>query len=259
MPAAVAIDAAGGFAYPALERAVERLADIAPRLGIAIDGVRRSHHCGVAGVPVEALAQRGLVGLMMANSPPAMAPWGGDRALTGTNPIAFAAPVPGREPLVVDVSLSKVARGRIMASSQKGEAIPEGWAFGPDGAPTTDPKAALAGFMAPLGEAKGTALALMVELIAAGLTGANYAYEASSFFDAEGPPPGVGQTLIAIDPRVFGRDDAIARFGEMAHAVASTAGARLPGDRRRELRERLSRDGIPVDDALLGELRALAA
>jgi (2R)-3-sulfolactate dehydrogenase (NADP+) len=255
-PGALAVDAANGFAYPALDLAVDWLPDAARSQGIAIAGIRRSHHCGVAGVPVERLAQRGVIGLLVANSPSAMAPWGARRALFGTDPIAFAAPVEGADPIVVDVSLSKVARGRIMAAAQKGEAIPEGWALDAEGRATTDPKAALSGTMVPLGDAKGTALALMVELLCAGLTGANYAYEASSFFDAEGTPPGVGQTLIAIDPAAFG-PGALSRFAIMADAIAGSDGARLPGRRRQGIRTRLLAEGIPVDDALAAAIRAI--
>jgi (2R)-3-sulfolactate dehydrogenase (NADP+) len=135
---------------------------------------------------------------MVANTPKAMAPWGGGAAVFGTNPIAFAAPREGAAPLVIDLSLSKIARGKVMAAKKRGEPIPEGWALGPDGEPTTSPDAALAGTMLPMGDAKGAALALMVEILAATLTGANYSYEATSFFDAEGAPPGVGQLLIAM-------------------------------------------------------------
>lgn len=255
-PGAVRIDAGHGFAYPALDLAVEELAAIAPVQGIAAAGIVRSHHAGVAGLAVEALANKGLVAMLFANAPAAMAPWGGRRPLYGTDPIAFAAPVDGGEPIVVDVSLSKVARGKIMAAAQKGEAIPEGWAFDIDGRPTTDAGAALAGTMAPLGDAKGTALALMVELLSAGLTGANYAAEQSSFFDDKGPPPGTGQLMIAIDPDAFGGVRAMARFTEMAEAIAGS-GARVPGRRRQELRDRLRRDGIPADRALIDEIQKI--
>ena len=173
-------------------QAVAGLPEVARDQGVAVAPIRRSHHCGAAGHPVERLAETGLVALLFANTPAAMAPWGGAQALLGTNPIAFACPLPGREPIVVDLSLSKVARGNILAAKQRGERIPEGWALDEAGRPTTDPDAALRGTMLPLGDAKGTALALMVELLAAGLTGATYAAEASSFLDAKGPPPGTG-------------------------------------------------------------------
>jgi (2R)-3-sulfolactate dehydrogenase (NADP+) len=258
-PGAVAIDAAHGFAYPALDLATRELAAITPAQGIAAAGIRRSHHAGVAGLTVEALAEDGLVALLFSNAPAAIAPWGGRRPLFGTDPIAFACPTAGGGPIVVDVSMSKVARGRIMAANQKKEPIPEGWALDADGKPTTDAKAALAGTMVPLGDAKGTALALMVELLCAGLTGANYAYEQTSFFDAEGAPPGTGQLLIAIDPETFGGTRALDRFAAMAAMVAGTEGARLPGSRRQAIRDRLRRDGLPVETALVGEIELLAA
>src|SRR5438874_3832998 len=203
-PALLWIDARNGFAYPALDEAVRVLPKVARLQGLAAAAIRRSHHCGVAGHPVRKLADAGMVAMLFANAPAAMAPWGGKRAVFGTDPIAFGCPVAGHEPIVVDMSLSKVARGNILTALRKGERIPEGWAFDSEGKPTTDPEAALAGTMVPLGDAKGTALALMVELLAAGLTGAFYAYEASSFLDAEGPPPGTGQFIIAIDAAAFG-------------------------------------------------------
>jgi (2R)-3-sulfolactate dehydrogenase (NADP+) len=258
-PSVLLIDAANGFAYPAIDKAMQLLPPLAHEQGIAMTGIRRSHHCGVMGLVVERLADAGLVALMVANTPAAIAPWGGRTPLFGTNPIAFAAPLEAQDPLVVDLSLSRVARGKIMAAKQKGEAIPEGWALDAEGNPTTDPEAALAGTMVPLGEAKGTALALMVEMLSAGLIGANYAYEASSFFDAEGPPPGVGQTIIAISPERFGGVDALGRFAEMAEKVSSDPGARLPGRRRQSLRGSAAEAGIEADAALIAEIEAIAA
>ncbi|WP_425497618.1 Ldh family oxidoreductase [Hoeflea ulvae] len=255
-PGALAIDAGNGFAYPAMDLAVDWLPAAANMQGIAIAGIRRSHHCGVAGVIVEELAERGVAALMVANAPAAMAPWGGNRPLFGTDPIAFAAPVSNGAPVVVDISLSKVARGKIMAASQKGEAIPEGWALDPDGNPTTDAKAAMAGTMLPLGDAKGTALALMVELLCAGLTGANYAWQATSFFDDKGDPPGTGQAIIAIDPDAFGPGGE-ERMALMADMVAGTQGARVPGRRRQQIRSDLLENGIPVDKDLAQSIRAI--
>ena len=121
--------------------------------------------------------------------------------------------------------------------------------------PTTDAAAALAGTMLPLGDAKGTALALMVELLAAGLTGANFAGEASSFLDAEGPPPGTGQLLIAFDPTAFG--GTLEHFGTLAAAIEAQPGARLPGVRRIASREKAAREGVMVSDALLAEIAAI--
>ncbi len=251
------VDAVHGFAYPALDLAFDQLPDIARENGIAIAGISRSHHCGVMGVAVERYAETGLVALMFANTPAAMAPWGGNTAVFGTNPIAFAAPEASGPPVVVDVSLSKVARGKIMAAKQQGTDIPDDWAFDADGNSTNDPVAALDGTMAPLGDAKGTALALMVEMLAAGLTGSNYASEASSFFDAEGPAPGVGQTIIAIDPRKLGGDSVLERFSALATMICDQEGARLPGQRRHDIRDKLKVDGIDVPDDLMATIQSI--
>jgi (2R)-3-sulfolactate dehydrogenase (NADP+) len=256
-PALARIDARHGFAYPAIETAVAVLAQAAPVAGIACTAIRRSHHCGVAGHPVERLADAGLVALMFANTPAAMAPWGGRTPVFGTNPIAFACPLPDQPPIVIDLSLSKVARGNILAARQKGEAIPEGWALDADGRPTTDAEAALKGTMLPLGDAKGTALALMVELLAAGLTGATLAADASSFLDDRGEPPGTGQLIIAFDPRMLGGPGTLAHFGRLADQIISQSGARLPGARRIGLRETARRQGLTVAPALLAEIAAL--
>ena len=254
-PALLAVDAGHGFAFPAIDAALEALVPLARETGIAAATFTRSHHSGQLGAHVERLAGAGLVGIMVTNTPKAMAPWGGAAPLFGTNPIAFAAPVAGADPLVIDLSLSKVARGKVMAASQRGEAIPEGWALDADGNPTTDAAAALKGTMVPAGDAKGAALALMVEVLAATLTGANSSSEASSFFDAEGPPPGIGHLLIAIDPGTT------AGFAERMTALAAAAtaepGTRLPGTSRLARRDKARSHGLTVPTAQLDRIRAL--
>jgi (2R)-3-sulfolactate dehydrogenase (NADP+) len=255
------VDAASGFAYPAFDLIHKRLPDMASKTGIAVAGVTRSHHFGVAGHQVERAADNGLVAIAFGNTPKAMAPWGGQSALFGTNPIAFAAPRLSGPPMVIDLALSRVARGNIMKASQKGETIPEDWAFDADGNPTTDPEAVLdGGTMAPLGGAKGAALALMVEILAAGLPNANFAYEASSFFTPDGSPPGVGQLLIVIDPGLFGQSKRVLqRIEDMCMAIEAEPGARIPGAGRIELRNKASQNGISVDADLLDQIRQITA
>ena len=257
--ASIMIDVANGFAYPAFELAVTELPNAARETGIAAAGFTRSHHAGALGLVVERIAESGLVALMVTNSPQAMAAWGGTSGLFGTNPIAFAAPRPGSEPLVIDLALSEVARGKIMTAAQKNEPIPEGWAKDAEGNPTTDPAAALKGTLTPIGGAKGAALALMVELMAAALTGANLAFQASSFFDAAGPPPGIGQFLIAIDPAAFGGGQAFADRLELLAGEIDADGARLPGTGRIVLRQAAMRDGVFVEDTMFAQLQQIAA
>jgi (2R)-3-sulfolactate dehydrogenase (NADP+) len=199
-PGVLAVDAAHGFAYPALDLAIAELPRLATGQGIAAASIRRSHHAGAAGHPVERLAEAGLMAILFANTPAAIAPWGGSVGVFGTNPIAFACPLQGRAPVVVDLSISKVARGNILAAKQKGEQIPQGWALDKEGQPTTDPDAALQGTMLPLGDAKGTALALMVELLAAGLTGANFACRGVLLPGCQGAAPRHGPAHRGLRP-----------------------------------------------------------
>jgi (2R)-3-sulfolactate dehydrogenase (NADP+) len=257
--AVIRVDAGDGFAYPALDAGIAAAVPVARELGIAALGVTRSHHCGVLGYHVERIAREGLVSLFFSNTPAAIAPWGGKTALFGTDPIAFGCPRPNAPPLVVDVALSVAARGKIMVAASKGEAIPEGWALDADGNPTTGAMAALGGTLMALGGGKGAALALAVELLAAGLTGAKYGFEASSFFDSKGGPPGVGQLAILLDPRALGGEAAIAHCEELLQEMLRQPGVRLPGDRRLASRARLEAEGIALPQALFEELTRRAS
>lgn len=255
---AMHVDAGLGFAYPAIDAAIEWLGQSTVENGMAIALISRSHHFGQAGAHVERLAELGLMAFLFGNSPKAMAFWGGRVARLGTNPIAFATPVPGGSPLVIDLALSVAARGRILAAAKQGQTIPPDWALDADGQPTTDPAAALAGTMAPLGGAKGAALALMVEIIAATLTGAHFGWEASSFLDAAGPPPDVGQVFLTIDPVAISAGAYPARMATLLLAMADEDGVRLPGSRRIARRATATAEGLSVTPALLAELRELA-
>lgn len=257
-PAALRVDAGFGFAYPAFDRLAEALPEVARHYSIALAAVCRSHHFGQAGAHCERLAEQGLVALLFGNTPKAMAPSGGRTPLLGTNPIAFAAPMPGgAAPLVVDLALSRVARGRVLAAARAGRPIPEGWALDRGGRPTTDPEAALAGTMIPIGGAKGAALALMVEVMSAALVGAHFAFEASSFLDTDGPPPGVGQSVIAIDAARISGGAFLDRMAVLAAAFAVEPGVRLPGSRRLAARAAAAREGLRLPSALVAEIEAL--
>ncbi len=255
--AAVRIDAANGFAYPAFDLAISELTTIASEAGIAAVSVFRSHHFGQAGYHAERLAENGLVALVFGNSPQAIAPWGGNRGIFGTNPIAFAAPRANNVPLLIDLSLSKVARGKVMVAQQRGETIPEDWALDENGLSTTDPSAALKGTMLPMGGAKGAALVLMVEILAAGLSGANFGYEATSFFTADGAPPGVGQLILAFNPEFFSGGNFSQRLEMLLSEILTQDNVRLPGTRRTTLRENARREGLSVPSKLLDELNSL--
>lgn len=254
--AALQVDAGTGFAYPAIEAAMAEMIPLARAQGTAAAGIFASHHCGQAGRHVERLAEEGLVALICANTPSAMAFHGGKRPRLGTDPIAFAAPLPGRPPLVIDMALSVVARSRIVAAKAKGESIPPDWAVDADGRPTADPALGLAGALQPVGGAKGAALALMVEILAGALTGAHFGWDASSFQDMHGGPPRLGQLLIAFAPTHFA-DGFHDRMAALAACVTKD-GARLPGDRRLAFRARAARDGLAIADDLHARILGLA-
>ncbi|MDR3513942.1 MAG: Ldh family oxidoreductase [Caulobacteraceae bacterium] len=257
-PGAVRVDARGGLAYPALDLAVETLGPLAREAGVAAAGVFASHHIGQAGRTVERLADAGLVALIVSNTPQAMAFHGGARPMMGTNPLAFAAPLPGRAPLVIDLALSLVARSKIVAAQKTGQPIPADWANDAQGNPTTDAAAALAGALAPAGGAKGAALALMVEILCGALAGGQYGWEASSFLDAKGPSPAVGQVLLALDPMAFAGPGFLERMGVLAETMTAEDGVRLPGDRRLAARARAAAEGLSIAPALYAEIAALA-
>jgi (2R)-3-sulfolactate dehydrogenase (NADP+) len=258
-PAILRVDARNGFAFPAIAAGLAAAEAALSDTGVMALAIANSHHCGVLGHPVERMAERGCFALAFANTPAAIAPWGGARGLFGTNPVAFACPRPGAAPLVVDLSLSVVARGKIMVAAGQGDAIPEGWALDAAGRPTRDAAAALQGTMTPIGGAKGAALALIVELLAAALTRSQFGFEASSFFDAAGPPPRVGQLFLLLDPRPFGGAEVLARVEALVAAMLAEEGVRLPGDRRRASRARLQRDGVALPASLYQDLERRAA
>jgi (2R)-3-sulfolactate dehydrogenase (NADP+) len=257
-PAATLIDAGHGFAYPAIDLAIEELCALARKSVVALAAIRRSHHFGQAGAHVERLAEAGLVAFLFGNSPKAMAFWGGKAPMIGTNPVAFAAPLPEGPPLVIDLALSVAARGKVMAAKKTGEKIPSDWAFDAEGRPTTDPAEALKGSMAPVGGAKGAALALMIEVVAAAVTASNFGFEASSFLDGEGPPPDVGHVLIAIDPGPLSNGAYPSRMSRLAEAMTAVEGVRLPGATRLKNRAATATSGLWVAPALMAELAALA-
>jgi (2R)-3-sulfolactate dehydrogenase (NADP+) len=255
----VLVDAADGLAFPACDLAIQESMARAREHGVSFAGVTNSHHFGVAAYHLEAVDAGSFVGIAMGNSPAAMPMAGGKRALFGTNPIAAVFPRRSGAPISIDLSLSEVARGKIMIAAQKGEAIPLGWALDKHGQPTTEAKAALEGMMLPAGGAKGAMLALMVELLVVALTGAQFGFEADSFFVAEGNHPKLGQAFIVIDPNALAGNEAYhARLEILIEAMLTDEGVRIPGYRRNDLAARAADNGIVISDALLAQLRQLA-
>ena len=257
-PSAVLIDAGNGFAFPACRMAVDQAMDKARQQGIAIAAVTNSHHFGMAAYHLDPVAGAGMVGIACGNSPAAMPAAGGKRAIFGTNPIAAIFPRTGHPPVSVDLSLSEVARGKLMVAADKGESIPLGWALDQDGNPTTDPKKGLTGSMLPVGGTKGAMLALVVELLVTTLTGAHFGAEADTFFKPEGNQPQLGQVFIVIDPKALGGDAVYTeRIEALLTAMLSDEGVRLPGQRRLQLLAAAKQTGLNVPQKVLDTIRAL--
>jgi len=257
--AACLVDAGGGLAFEACGLAVQEAIRRAREFGVAFVSVTNSNHFGVAAHHLEPVAAAGLVGLAFGNSPAAMPAWGGRRSLLGTNPVAAVFPRRDAAPLVVDVSLSAVARGKIMVAARDGKPIPEGWAVDKHGNPTTDSRAALEGSMLPAGGVKGAMLALTVELLVCALSGSAYGFESDSFFTDEGRPTRIGQAILAIDPGALaGRSVYDERVETLIQAMLADDEVRLPGERRRKNRERAEREGMAVPPELMAKIRALA-
>lgn len=254
---AVLVDGKEGLAFAACELAVREAVERAREVGVAFAAVTNSHHCGVVVNHLLPVAQAGMVGLGFANSPAAMPMAGGRHPIFGTNPIAAIFPRRGGEPLMIDLSLSEVARGKLMVAAKEGRSIPEGWALDAQGQPTTDPKAGLEGSMLPIGAAtspKGAMLALTVELMVTALTGAHFGFEASSFFVDEGNRPRIGQAFIVVDPAALAGSDVFAeRVETLVAEMLLDEGVRLPGARRQELSRRAAERGLDVPDALLSQ------
>ncbi|AZO82723.1 lactate dehydrogenase [Stutzerimonas stutzeri] len=255
----VRVDANNGFAQPALAAARELLVQKARSAGIAVLAIRNSHHFAALWPDVEPFAYEGLVALSVVNSMTCVVPHGADRPLFGTNPIAFAAPRAGGEPIVFDLATSAIAHGDVQIAARQGERLPQGMGVDSLGQPTTDPKAILeGGALLPFGGHKGSALSMMVELLAAALTGGNFSFE----FDWNNHPgaktPWTGQLLIVIDPDKAAGQSFAERSQELVRQMHCVGLKRLPGDRRHHQRAKSLANGIELDARTLANLRELA-
>ncbi len=255
----VRVDAGNGFAQPALAAARGLLVEKARSAGIAVLAIRNSHHFAALWPDVEPFAYEGLVALSVVNSMTCVVPHGADRPLFGTNPIAFAAPRADGDPIVFDLATSAIAHGDVQIAARKGERLPAGMGVDGLGQPTQDPKAILeGGALLPFGGHKGSALSMMVELLAAALTGGHFSFE----FDWSNHPgartPWTGQLLIVIDPSKAAGQSFAERSQELVRQMHGVGLKRLPGDRRHHQRAKSVAQGIALDEATLANLRELA-
>lgn len=248
---AVKSDAQFGFAQPAFAAGLAQAVSTARDNGIASYAISNAHTCTSLGYFTEQIAAHGLIGIGMTNASPVVAPPNGNKAVIGTNPIAMTVPGEGKPALHFDFSTSAVALGKITMAKAAGQQIPLGWAVDADGKPTTDPEEALKGALVSAGGYKGWGFGLMVELLAAGMTGSVNSLDVKGLKLPDGPPHGLGQFYILLDPTTYG-DHFNDRFARVAEAVAAQDGARIPGSSRNVMTE------VDVPDALWVQVEVLA-
>ncbi len=257
-PGAITVDALSGFAHPAIDAGFDVLKDAVRDQGAIVMTVKNSYNCGVLGYHVERLAESGLVAIGFTNAPASIAPSGGIKAVVGTNPFALGVPgaKAGETAFVIDQSSSAIAKSEIALRAREGKGIPEGWALDAGGNPTTDPDVALKGTMVPSGGYKGFGAGLLVEVLAAGLSGATLGIHAAPFAGTVGGPPRTGQCFVAMDPGTFSDNAFAGRMKDLCHAIEAQEGARLPGSAKKAARAGTEANGVDVDEALLGRIEA---
>ncbi|MEG0858746.1 MAG: Ldh family oxidoreductase [Pseudomonas sp.] len=255
----VRVDAKGGFAQPALAAARELLVAKVRSAGIAVLAIHNSHHFAALWPDVEPFADEGLVALSVVNSMTCVVPHGAQRPLFGTNPIAFAAPCAGSDPIVFDMATSAMAHGDVQIAARKGEQLPDGIGVDSQGQPTRDPQKILdGGALLPFGGHKGSALSMMVELLAAALTGGNFSWEFDWSQHPGAKTPWTGQLIIVIDPGKAEGNRFAQRSHELVRHMQSVGLQRMPGERRYRERELSARQGVTLTVQELEQLQALA-
>jgi (2R)-3-sulfolactate dehydrogenase (NADP+) len=243
-PAVIVSDAKGGAAHPGFDLAFEDLVEAANAFGLAMFTQRNAFTCGALGYFAGRLAERGLASIAATNGPPLLAGAGGTKPVFCTNPMAFAAPVAGGPPLVIDQASSATAFVSIRAAAERGETIPPGWALDGEGRPTTDPLAAMKGALLAFGGSRGANVALMVEVLAAGINDASWSLDAPPFGEGtEGP--NTGMTVIALAPRLIDPDFS-ERLARQIERLSGEYGVHIPGRARAAARQRAEREGIAV-------------
>jgi L-2-hydroxycarboxylate dehydrogenase (NAD+) len=261
-PSVLTVDGDGGLGPPTARRAVEQLVQRVPETGVAVAAVRNANHLGMLAPYVESMAAAGVVGIALTTSEALVHPWGGSRAMVGTNPLAVALPVPGEEPVVLDMATGQVSRGKVLDHAARGLPLAPGDAVDAAGVPTTDATAALDGAISPMGGPKGYALGLVLEVLVATLTRTALGDDVRGTLDPTDPST-KGDLFIALDPSAFGPGAApvAAYLADLRDAAPAPGHERVlvPGDRARATRAANLRAGVPVAQITWETARAIAA
>ena len=256
-PVIVNVHGDNGYAPLSIERGVPALVKAAQEFGVAVLATTHVHHFAALWPETEAIAAHGLIGMACVSYTPFVAPAGGRKALFGTNPISFAWPRPGQSPLVIDMATAAMAHGELQIAAREGRSVPLGTGLNSNGQVTADPAEILKGVLLPFGGYKGSAIALMVELLAAGAIGECFSFEAAEADNKDGGPPRGGEFMLAISPELLAGPGWAAHCEAFFTRFQAIEGARLPGSRRH--RNRLSDAPRPINAELLERIRALCS
>jgi LDH2 family malate/lactate/ureidoglycolate dehydrogenase len=258
------VNGRNGWGQPASVMAVREVINNAGLHGVGVAAINNTNHIGTCAYYARMLARNKLISFVTTNSAPNMPPWGGSEPVLGTNPICFSAPTPKGNIIVIDMATSVVAKGKIMLALEKGEPIPAGWALDKNGLTTTDPKAALEGYLLPLGGPKGSGLALFADIFSGVLSGAHFGKNVLGMLGKKTGPSGVGAFMWAIDIDLFGEKNFHNRMLDLVGMVTGTKPAKgfrkiyLPGEIEDELAAERQINGIPISLPLLNNLNKVA-
>lgn len=258
------MDGDGGMGYVVGHCAMNRSIELARQNGIGAVTVRNSNHYGAAALYARQATEAGLIGISMTNVKPNLVVPGGSKPITGNNPLAFGAPTRCGFPLMLDISMSAVAGGKLLLASEKGEKIPLDWATDRDGRPTDDPDAGFEGFLLPLGGHKGFGLSLMIDILCGIISGGAHQFDIKSMYGSPDVTSGTGHMMIAIDPTIameesdyLDRMDAFYETIKSSPMWDSTRKMYIPGEIENETRLARLRDGIPLTQSLLADINGI--
>lgn len=260
--ASARLDAASGFGQTAMAMAVDRATELADKRGVGAVSVFHSTHYGIGARWVERITSAGMVGIVMSNTGPVVAPFGSREPVLGTNPLTVGIPTSGA-PIVLDMATSEAAYGRIVTAKVAGERIPDSWAVAPDGQRTTDPEAALEGALVPFGGHKGSGIALVIEGLVGALTGANFSHEITDIWVDPSSQMGTGHFVLALRP-LIPTAQAQARTDELASTIRGSSPAAghervlLPGQLEQERASSARDQGIRLPAGLAEQLGEIA-
>ena len=247
------------FAPMVLKVGLPELIKLAKETGVAVLAISNSHHMAALWPETEAIAEKGLVGFACTSYMPLVAPAGAKKALFGTNPISFAWPRPGKTPIVYDMATSAMAMGDVMVAARDGKKVPLGTGLNKDGKQTTDPKEITkgsGGVLLPFAGYKGSAIAMMVELLAGALVGESFSYETAAKDNKDGGPPRGGEFILAISPEKITGSDWQKHSEEFFNKMKSMDGVRLPGERRHK--NRLDKSPRKINKELIEKIKKLS-